>query len=164
MLFFETFPIFLLTLFITDCELCEPFAIAINSHMRYILVILLLCFLESCCSSRVSSYTATSDTIFMKQHKLDSIYLHDSIFVNTYRDSDTIVKVITNHRNHYHYRTLVDTIYKVKTDTICISSPKIRDDHLSMSASSPLFFIISLIIIILIVYVSYIRFRSRTTR
>lgn len=132
--------------------------------MRYLLVILLLCFLQSCCSSHIPTYVATSDTIIMTQHKVDSIYLHDSVMVHTYRDSDTIVKVITNHRNHYHYRTLVDTIYKVKTDTICISSPKIRDDHLFMSASSPLFFIISLIIIILIVYVSYIRFRSRSSR
>lgn len=132
--------------------------------MRYILVILLLCFLQSCCSSRVSSYTATSDTIFKTQHKVDSIYLHDSIMVNTYRDSDTIFKVITNHRNHYHYRTLVDTIYKVKTDTIFKIYPQSPHSSSSMSSSSPLFFIISLIIIIIIVYVSYIRFRTRSSR
>lgn len=129
--------------------------------MRYILVILLLCFLQSCCSSRVSTYTATSDTIFITQHKVDSVYLHDSIFVNTYRDSDTIVKVITNHRHHYHYRNLVDTIYKVKCDTIRINyahnthTPRFMEREVS-----PIWFIL----LILILFIVYVRFSLRSRR
>lgn len=133
--------------------------------MRYILVILLLCFLQSCCSSRVSSYTATSDTIFKTQHKVDSIYLYDSIMVNIYRDSDTIFKVITNHRNHYHYRTLVDTIYKVKTDTIFVNYSQSSSPTRSIKRElSPIYVILFTIFVIIILYVSYIRFRSRTPR
>lgn len=130
--------------------------------MRYFLLVILLLCLQSCCSSRVSSYTAKSDTCFITQHKVDSIYLHDSISVNTYRDSDTIVKVITNHRNHYHYRNIVDTIYKVRVDTIYT---QISHTPRSMSARSSvtptLFLFILLIIIIIIVYV---RFSSRSRR
>lgn len=127
--------------------------------MRYILVVILFLVLQSCCSSRVSSYTAKSDTCYITQHHVDSIYLHDSISVNTYRDSDTIVKVITNHRHHYHYRNIVDTIYKVKCDTIRINyAHNAHNTHTprSISASSPLFFVILLIIIILIVFSKWI--------
>lgn len=143
-MFFETLPIFLLTLFITD-------------HMRYILVVILFCVLQSCCSSRVSSYTAKSDTCFITQHHVDSTYLHDSISFNTYRDSDTIFKVITNHRNYYHYRNIVDTVYKVRVDTIYTQiSHTPRSMSSTSSVTSTLFFIILLIIILSIVLTKWI--------
>lgn len=121
--------------------------------MRYILVVILLCVLQACCSSRVTDYATKSDTCFITQHKVDSVYLHDSISLNVYRDSDTIIKVITNHRNHYHYRNIVDTIYKVRVDTIYT---QISHTPRSMSARSSvtptLFLVILLIFIIFIVY------------
>lgn len=130
--------------------------------MRYFLLVILLLCLQSCCSSHIPTYVAKSDTCFITQNHVDSIYLHDSIMVNTYRDSDTIIKVITNHRHHYHYRNIVDTIYKVRVDTI---HTQISHTPRSMSAISSvtptLFLVILLIFIIIIVYV---RFSSRSLR
>lgn len=133
--------------------------------MRYFLLVILLLCLQSCCSSHIPTYVAKSDTCFITQNHVDSIYLHDSIMVNTYRDSDTIIKVVTNHRHHYHYRNIVDTIYKVKCDTIRINYAHnrhtLQDDPKRSSLSLTSFFVTFLIIIIIIVYV---RFSSRSRR
>ena len=126
--------------------------------MRYIILVILLCVLQSCCSSRVTDYVTKSDTCYITKVNVDSIYLHDSISVNTYRDSDTIVKVITNHRNHYHYRTSVDTIYKVKTDTVYTNYA--YNTHTSRSMKRDLSLIFFILLIIIIVYVGF-SFRSR---
>lgn len=48
--------------------------------------------------------------------RIDSVYLHDSIYLHEYTRGDTIY--LTKEHHHWHYRTKTDTLRLYRTDSV----------------------------------------------
>ena len=59
-----------------------------------------------------------TDTLRVTQHSRDSIYVHDSIWVNQWQAGDTIYRERTKWRTQYVERLSHDTIYRARVDSI----------------------------------------------
>ena len=85
---------------------------------------LILCWVFSGCSSpkqlTTTIHHATTDTIYKTKVERDSIYCHDSIFVNVYQRGDTIFKEHTRWLTRWRDRLLIDTVYQSRTDTLTL--------------------------------------------
>lgn len=83
---------------------------------------LILCWVFSGCSSPKQLTTTihhnTTDTIYKTKVERDSIFRHDSIFVNVYQRGDTIFKEHTRWLTRWRDRLLIDTVYQSRTDTL----------------------------------------------
>ena len=83
---------------------------------------LILCWVFSGCSTPKQLTTTihhnTTDTIYKTKVERDSIYRHDSIFVNVYQRGDTIFKEHTRWLTRWRDRLLIDTVYQSRTDTL----------------------------------------------
>ena len=83
---------------------------------------LLLCWVFSGCSTPKQLTTTanhtTTDTIYKTKVERDSIFRHDSIFVNVYQRGDTIFKEHTRWLTRWRDRLLIDTVYQSRTDTL----------------------------------------------
>lgn len=64
-----------------------------------------------------------TDTLYISKMQKDSIYLHDSIFVNQWRSGDTIYQTRDRWRTEWRDRLVTDTVIHVITDTIPIPYP-----------------------------------------
>lgn len=75
-----------------------------------------------------------TDTLRIVQHQRDSIYLSDSIYVNDFVRDDTVYKTVERWHTQYRDRTVRDTIYQSRTDSVPVPYPVIRDaeHHLSL--------------------------------
>ena len=75
--------------------------------------------LGSCTTTKyVTVPEVHTDTLRVTQHQRDSIYVHDSIWVNQWQAGDTIYRERTKWRTQYIERLSHDTIYRSKTDSI----------------------------------------------
>jgi hypothetical protein len=82
----------------------------------FLLAVLLL---SSCTTTEyVTVPELHTDTLMVTQHSRDSIYVHDSIWVNQWQAGDTIYRERTKWRTQYVERLSHDTIYKSKTDSV----------------------------------------------
>ena len=85
---------------------------------------LILCWVFSGCSAPKQLTTTihhnTTDTIYKTKVERDSIYRHDSIFVNVYQRGDTIFKEHTRWLTRWRDRLLIDTVYQSRTDTLTL--------------------------------------------
>lgn len=88
------------------------------------LAILMLGIMNGCKSKEYvyvpeyhTSYVAKTDTFI----KNDSVYLKDSVFIETKGDTVYYNKVTFNDRYHYIYKIINDTI--IKNDTISVPTP-----------------------------------------
>lgn len=85
---------------------------------------LLLCWVFSGCSTPKQLTTTirqtTTDTIYKTKVERDSIFRHDSIFVNVYQRGDTIFKEHTRWLTRWRDRLLIDTVYQSRTDTLTL--------------------------------------------
>ena len=82
----------------------------------------------SSCSPKVIETTqivVKTDTAYIKQIQRDSIYQHDSIFINQYMKGDTIYREQTKWLTKYVEKLKVDTTYISKTDTLKVYEDKI---------------------------------------
>lgn len=67
------------------------------------------------------------DSVYVDRFHRDSIYLHDSVFVNQYSKGDTVFvdKVVTKYK--YKDRWRYDTMAVVKTDSVRVPYPIEKD-------------------------------------
>ena len=68
-----------------------------------------------------------TDTLYISKMQKDSIYLHDSIFVNQWRSGDTVYQTRDRWRTEWRDRLLTDTVIHVVTDTMPIPYPVIQE-------------------------------------
>lgn len=75
-----------------------------------------------------------TDTLRIVQHQRDSIYLSDSIYVNDFVRDDTVYKTVERWHTQYRDRTVRDTIYQSRTDSVPTPYPVIHEaeHHLSL--------------------------------
>ena len=97
----------------------------------FVLAVLLL---GSCTTTEyVTVPEVHTDTLMVTQHSRDSIYVHDSIWVNQWQKGDTIYRERTKWRTKYVERLSHDTIYKSKTDSIPVPYPVIKEVPATLS-------------------------------
>ena len=100
------------------------------SHVIIFIVgFLLAVILFSSCTTTeyVTVPEVHTDTLMVTQHSRDSIYVHDSIWVNQWQAGDTIYRERTKWRTQYIERLSHDTIYKSKTDSVPQPYPVIKE-------------------------------------
>ena len=91
------------------------------SHVIIFIVgfVLAVLLFSSCTTTRtVTAIETRTDTLMVTQHSRDSIYVHDSVWVNQWQAGDTIYRESTKWRTQYIERLSHDTIYKSKTDSV----------------------------------------------
>ena len=76
----------------------------------------MLLLMASCSIVRETSTSARKDTLYLYKEKIDSIFVWDSIFVR--EKEDTVYKYVERWR--YRDRTIRDTVYRSKTDSVYI--------------------------------------------
>lgn len=93
--------------------------------MRRAVILLLAALLLSACSTirYVPVETVRSDTLIRIVARLDSIYVRDSIYV--FQKGDTVTKYVEKWR--YKYKTLTDTLYISKRDTVTVTVTEVRE-------------------------------------
>lgn len=84
------------------------------------LIALIFC---SCKTKYVTVEKVRTDTTYVAKHQRDSIYVHDSIFVNQWLSGDTIYQVRDRWHTEWRDRLLHDTLYKCIVDSIPIPYP-----------------------------------------
>lgn len=108
--------------------------------MKHLFTILAAILLASCASTRYTSTydesrdsvrvsTRQLDSIFARLMKRDSIYVHDSIYVR--EKGDTVYQYVEKLRYKYvnsvdtlyKYRTMRDTVYMERCDSIRVEKP-----------------------------------------
>lgn len=108
--------------------------------MKHLFMILAALLLVSCAGTRYSSTyegsrdstrvsTHQMDSIFARLMQRDSIYVHDSIYVR--EKGDTVYQYVEKLRYKYvnsvdtlyKYRTLRDTVYMERCDSIRVENP-----------------------------------------
>ena len=100
------------------------------SHIVMFIVgfLLAVLLLSSCTTTRtVTVPEVHTDTLMVTQHSRDSIYVHDSVWVNQWQAGDTIYRESTKWRTQYIERLSHDTIYKSKTDSVPVPYPVIKE-------------------------------------
>ena len=68
-----------------------------------------------------------TDTLRVVQHQRDSIYLSDSIYVNDFVRDDTVYKTVERWHTQYRDRTVRDTVYQSRTDSVPTPYPVIHE-------------------------------------
>ena len=93
------------------------------------LLITLLCLaLAGCKTVRyVPVETVRTDSVYVDRFHRDSVYLHDSVFVNQYSKGDTLFvdKVVTRYK--YKDRWRHDTVAVVRADSVRVPYPIEKD-------------------------------------
>lgn len=90
---------------------------------------LLACIMLAGCKTvrYVPVETVRTDSVYVDRFHRDSVYLHDSVFVNQYLKGDTVFvdKVVTRYK--YKDRWRYDTMAVVKTDSVRVPYPIEKD-------------------------------------
>lgn len=60
----------------------------------------------------------TTDTLLINTFSLDSIYVHDSVYINTYQRGDTIFRDINRDHTEYNGKSGGGVVYKVRVDSV----------------------------------------------
>ena len=93
-----------------------------------ILGLLSVVLLVGCTTTRYVPVPSVSvDSVYVDRWLRDSVYLHDSVFVNTWTQGDTVFvdKVITKYK--YKDRWRYDTVAVVRTDSVQVPYPVEKD-------------------------------------
>lgn len=77
----------------------------------------------SCKTKVITVEKVRIDTTYITKLKRDSIYVHDSIFVNQWQKGDTIYQVRDRWHTEWRDRLLHDTIYKSVVDSVPVPYP-----------------------------------------
>lgn len=89
---------------------------------------LFVCLLAGCKTTKYVSVPSVSvDSVYVDRWLRDSVYLHDSVFVNQWTQGDTVFvdKVITKYK--YKDRWRYDTVAVVRTDSVQVPYPVEKD-------------------------------------
>lgn len=90
--------------------------------------VLLVCLLAGCKTTKYVSVPSVSvDSVYVDRWLRDSVYLHDSVFVNHYSKGDTVYvdKVVTKYK--YKDRWRQDTVAVVRADSVRVPYPVEKD-------------------------------------
>lgn len=87
--------------------------------MKHILLILGVLLLVGCKTKYVPVEVVRTDTTYITQHRLDSIYLHDSTYIHERGDTVLVEKWHTAWRE----RVRIDTLIQHRSDTIAVPYP-----------------------------------------
>lgn len=93
-----------------------------------ILGLLSVVLLVGCTTTRYVPVPSVSvDSVYVDRWQRDSVYLHDSVFVNQYSKGDTVFvdKVVTKYK--YKDRWRYDTVAIVRADTTNVPYPIEKD-------------------------------------
>ena len=93
-----------------------------------ILGLLSVVLLVGCTTTRYVPVPSVSvDSVYVDRFHRDSVYLHDSVFVNQYSKGDTVFvdKVVTKYK--YNDRWRYDTVAVVRTDSVQVPYPVEKD-------------------------------------
>ena len=106
------------------------------SHVIIFIVgfLLAVLLLGSCTTTEyVTVPEVHTDTLMVTQHSRDSIYVHDSVWVNQWQAGDTIYRERTKWRTQYIERLSHDTIYRARVDSIPAPYPVIKEVPATLS-------------------------------
>ena len=93
--------------------------------MKKLLLISLVLLLFGCKTHEkiVTVEKVTHDTLWHEKTERDSIYLHDSIFVNQFAKGDTIFQIKDRWHTEYRDKYIHDTISIAKVDSVPVPYP-----------------------------------------
>lgn len=104
---------------------------AIKERLQALSVVVLLAVaavLGSCTTTKyVEVPKVHTDTLYISKMQKDSIYLHDSIFVNQWKSGDTIYQTRDRWRTEWRDRLVTDTVLHMVTDTVAKPYPVIQE-------------------------------------
>ena len=114
---------------LSDEEQLKAGCLQLAGIVGAIIVALLICALLSSCTTTkyVTVPEIHTDTLMVTQHSRDSIYVHDSVWVNQWQAGDTIYRERTKWHTKYVEREVHDTTYISKTDSIPKPYPVIQE-------------------------------------
>lgn len=80
--------------------------------------------LSSCTTTRyVQVPVVHTDTVRLVRVQQDSVFRHDSVFVNQYTQGDTVYRYLERWHNIYKTRLVHDTAYYARRDTVSVPVP-----------------------------------------
>ena len=86
-------------------------------NITYLILIIVFAQILSSCATKIQYVPLVETKIeYIDKYHRDSIYLRDSIFINQYRDNDTVR--IYEYRNNYIYRDVVRIDSIIQVDSI----------------------------------------------
>lgn len=95
--------------------------------LTMIAFIVLLCMVLSVVSCTTTKYVEVpvthTDTLIQTKVQRDSIWKHDSIFVNQWQKGDTIFQIRDRWHTQYIAKERTDTFYKARVDSIPVPYP-----------------------------------------
>lgn len=96
---------------------------AVAKALAMFAVALILCSLIGCkrmqyIEKPVVMERKTTDTLLINTFSLDSIYVHDSVYINTYQRGDTIFRDINRDHTEYNGKSGGGVVYKVRVDSV----------------------------------------------
>lgn len=104
---------------------------AIKERLQALSVVVLLAvavLLGSCTTTKyVEVPKVHTDTLYVSKMQKDSIYLHDSIFVNQWKSGDTIYQTRDRWRTEWRDRLVTDTVLHLVRDTVPKPYPVIQE-------------------------------------
>jgi len=104
---------------------------AIKERLQALSVVVLLAVaavLGSCTTTKyVEVPKVHTDTLYVSKMQKDSIYLHDSIFVNQWQSGDTIYQTRDRWHTAWRDRLVTDTVLHMVTDTVPKPYPVIQE-------------------------------------
>jgi len=93
-----------------------------------IVAILLCAMLGSCTTTKyVPVVEHRTDTLLKHCSILDSIYVHDSIYVSDFVRDDTVIKTVERWHTRWRDRRRTDTIYSSVIDTVTVVCDNIKE-------------------------------------
>ena len=104
---------------------------AIKERLQALSVVVVLAVaavLGSCTTTKyVEVPKVHTDTLYVSKMQKDSIYLHDSIFVNQWQSGDTIYQTRDRWHTAWRDRLVTDTVIHMVTDTVPKPYPVIQE-------------------------------------
>ena len=104
---------------------------AIKERLQALSMVVLLAVaavLGSCTTTKyVEVPKVHTDTLYVSKTQKDSIYLHDSIFVNQWKSGDTIYQTRDRWRTEWRDRLVTDTVLHMVTDTVSKPYPVVQE-------------------------------------
>lgn len=93
--------------------------------MKKLLLYIFVLLLFGCKTKEriVTVEVVSHDTLWHEKTERDSIYLHDSIFVNQFAKGDTIFQIKDRWHTEYRDKYIYDTISVAKVDSVPVPYP-----------------------------------------
>lgn len=89
-----------------------------------LLIALMAALLSGCRSTKyITVPEVHSDTLYQARVEKDSVWLHDSVFVNQWQSGDTVYLTSYKWQTKYVERLRLDTIYRARVDSVPVPVP-----------------------------------------